>query len=71
VGQPADLLANRVAEEMAAFDRTPAGNVRRCALQGEFTALYPAVAFSQRRFDESLDSAAEEIAGVPFCRATP
>jgi hypothetical protein len=70
-GQPPDLLANRVAEEMAGFDRTPDGNVRRCALQREFNALYPATAFAQQRFDKSLDAAAEKIAGTPFCRETP
>jgi hypothetical protein len=70
-GQPPDLLANRVAEEMAGFDRTPAGNARRCALQREFNALYPATAFAQKRFDKSLDAAAEKIAGTPFCRETP
>jgi hypothetical protein len=71
VGQPADLLANRVAGEMANFDRTPAGNARRCELQMEFDALYPTIAFSQRRFDESLDGAARTIARMPFCREMP
>jgi hypothetical protein len=66
-GQAADILANRVAQEMAQFDRSRAGDARRCALQGEFDRLYPDVAFSRRRFDQSLDDAAEEIAGVPFC----
>jgi hypothetical protein len=64
--QPA-LLANRVAEEMADFDRTPAGDARRCLLRTEFRALYAGSAFSLRRFDESLDVAAEQQAGVRFC----
>jgi hypothetical protein len=67
VGQPPDLLANRVAEEMANFDRTPAGDARRCALRQEFTALYPTSTDWQKRFDESLDDAAQQIAQVRFC----
>jgi hypothetical protein len=61
------LLANRVADEMADFDRTPAGDARRCALRTEFRALYAGSAFSRKRFDQSLDVAAEQQAGVRFC----
>jgi hypothetical protein len=61
------LLANRVAQEMADFDRTPAGDVRRCALRTEFRTLYAGSAFSLRRFDQSLDVAARQQAGVRFC----
>jgi hypothetical protein len=62
------LLANRIAEEMTDFDPSSAGNVRRCALRAEFRTLYAASAFSLKRFDQSLDVAAEQQAGVPFCR---
>jgi hypothetical protein len=63
------LLANRIAGEMADFDRTPAGNARRCALRAEFRTLYADSAFSRKRFDQSLDVAAEQQAGKPFCEA--
>jgi hypothetical protein len=62
-------LANRIAEEMTDFDRGPAGNARRCALRTEFRTLYAASAFSLERFDQSLDVAAEQQGGMPFCRA--
>jgi hypothetical protein len=68
VREPA-LLANRIAGEMADFDRTPAGDARRCALRGEFRTLYAHSAFSLQRFDESLDVASEQQAGMPFCGA--
>jgi hypothetical protein len=60
-------LANRVAAEMADFDRTPAGDARRCALRAEFRTRYAASAFSLKRFDQSLDTAAAQQAGVRFC----
>jgi hypothetical protein len=61
-------LANRVAQEMADFDRSPTGDARRCALRAEFRTLYAGSAFSLKRFDQSLDVAAEQQAGVRFCR---
>ncbi len=60
-------LANQVALEMADFDRSPAGDVRRCALRTEFRTRYASSAFSLKRFDQSLDVAAEQQAGVRFC----
>ncbi|MEV4346164.1 hypothetical protein AB0J83_16975 [Actinoplanes sp. NPDC049596] len=57
-------LYDRIAVEMADFDRTPAGGERRCALRQEFAGTYPE---SLRRFDASLDVAARQRAGVPFC----
>jgi hypothetical protein len=63
------LLANRIAGEMTDFDRSPAGDARRCAMRAEFRTLYAASAFSRKRFDQSLDVAARQQAGVPFCRA--
>jgi hypothetical protein len=67
VGRPPDLLANRVAEEMANFDRTPAGDVRRCALLRDFAVLYPTNIVWQKRLAGSLNGAAEQIAQVRFC----
>jgi hypothetical protein len=60
-------LANQVALEMADFDDSPAGDARRCALRAEFRTLYATSAFSLKRFDQSLDVAAEQQAGVRFC----
>lgn len=67
--RPPALLANRIAEEMADVDPGPAGNARRCALRTEFRTLYAGSAFSLRRFDQSLNVATEQRAGVPFCAA--
>jgi hypothetical protein len=64
------LLANRVAGEMADFDHTAAGDARRCALRAEFRTIYADSAFSLKRFDQSLDVAAEQHAGVRFCEAS-
>jgi hypothetical protein len=63
-------LDNRIALEMASFDRGPAGDARRCALLTE--ALHrsegrPAI---QQRYRTALDVAAHQLAGVPFCRST-
>jgi hypothetical protein len=52
---------------MAEFDRGSTGDLRRCALRAEFRILYADSAFSLRRFDQSLDVASRQIAGVPFC----
>jgi hypothetical protein len=69
VREPA-LLANRVAGEMADFDRTAAGDARRCALRAEFRTLHADSAFSLQRFDQSLDVAARQQANVRFCELT-
>ena len=68
-GREPALLANRIAGEMADFDRTAAGDARRCALRAEFRTLYADSAFSLKRFDQSLDVAAEQQAGRRFCEA--
>ncbi|NMO52570.1 hypothetical protein HH310_15380 [Actinoplanes sp. TBRC 11911] len=67
MAKPAAVLANRIAQEMADFDRSPAGAARRCALRAEFAALYPGERYPLARFDMSLDTAARQRAGVPFC----
>jgi Ni,Fe-hydrogenase III component G len=64
---PRAMLADRVAQEMAAFDPSPAGDARRCALRAEFRAEHADSAFSLRRFDQSLDVASRQLAGRPFC----
>lgn len=67
----AALLHNRIAVEMSTFDRTAAGDARRCALRQEFRSMYPDLDFSLMRFDQSLTIAAREIAGRPFCSVAP
>jgi hypothetical protein len=64
---PAARLDDRLAQEMADFDPSPAGAARRCELRGEFFAQFAGSPFSRRRFDQSFDTAAEQRAGVPFC----
>jgi hypothetical protein len=65
------ILANRVAQEMADFDRGSTGDLRRCALRDEFRVIYADSDFGKRRFDQSLNVAARQIAGVPFCSEAP
>ncbi|GAA2623259.1 hypothetical protein GCM10010436_29760 [Paractinoplanes durhamensis] len=68
---PAARLDDRLAQAMADFDPTPAGQDRRCALRAEFFTLFADVPFSQYRFDQSFDVAAQQEAGVPFCPHGP
>ncbi|WP_412737033.1 hypothetical protein [Krasilnikovia sp. MM14-A1259] len=67
--RPMSLLDNRIALEMAEFDRTGAGDARRCALLDEAFTLYADAEPTRTRYAESLDVGARDIAGVPFCRA--
>ncbi|WP_433297013.1 hypothetical protein ACQP2F_39885 [Actinoplanes sp. CA-030573] len=69
-------LYDRIAQEVAGFDRTPAGDARRCALRAAFiqtsTANHHGV--NQReveRFDMSLDRATRQLSGRRFCTAAP
>jgi hypothetical protein len=64
---PTAILADRLSAEMTDFDNTPAGDARRCALRADFRALHAATPYSMNRFDESLDAAARQRAGVRFC----
>ncbi|GID25750.1 hypothetical protein [Paractinoplanes brasiliensis] len=64
---PAARLADRIAVEMADFDPGPDGAARRCALRAEFLKLYGDWPFSVHRFDESLEAASQQRAGVAFC----
>jgi hypothetical protein len=67
-GQPA-ILANRLAQEMADFDRSPAGDARRCALRTQFRTLYADSPFSLMRFDQAFNQAARQKGVVRFCAA--
>jgi hypothetical protein len=61
------ILGNRLAQEMTSFDRTAAGDARRCALRTEFRTLYADFPISLKRFDQAFDRASRHQAGVPFC----
>jgi hypothetical protein len=61
---PSPYLHDRIAQELADFDPTPAGNTRRCALRAEFVASSPG---NRPRIDQILDLAAGSIAHRPFC----
>jgi hypothetical protein len=61
-------LYDRIAQEVAGFDPTPAGNARRCALR----AAFKTVNFSNvERFDVSLDRATRLLDGRRFCSRAP
>ncbi|WP_433369186.1 hypothetical protein ACQPZX_43005 [Actinoplanes sp. CA-142083] len=64
---PVARLDDRLAQEVADFDKTPAGALRRCGLRAEFLTLNPGGAAVARRFDKAFDAAAEQRAGQPFC----
>jgi len=68
-GQPELVLANHVALEIADFDKSPAGNDRRCDLRRQFYILNQ-VPLARQRFDGGLNAAAMQLAGVPFCTRT-
>ncbi|GGN01342.1 hypothetical protein FHR83_000760 [Actinoplanes campanulatus] len=65
--QRAAQLDNRIAAAMGSFDRSRAGDARRCALLDEAIATNQGKPFLQRRYRDSLDVAARSLAGVPFC----
>jgi hypothetical protein len=69
-------LHDRIAQEIAGFDPTPAGDARRCALRDAFrqTSLanhHGVDAPELERFDVSLDRATRQLAGRPFCTGGP
>ncbi|MBG0562058.1 hypothetical protein [Actinoplanes aureus] len=66
-GWQSSQLDNRIALAMSAFERGPAGDVRRCALLAEVLRVNTGKPFQQQRYTDSLDVAARTIAGVPFC----
>jgi hypothetical protein len=69
-------LHDRIAQEVADFDRTPAGNARRCALRALFIKTSLANHHGEsspelERFDVSLDRATKQLAGRRFCSQAP
>ncbi len=70
-------LHDRIAQEIADFDRTPAGDQRRCGLRAQFVQTsivdHHGVGYQPeiRRFDLSLDRATRQLAGRRFCSEAP
>jgi len=61
-------LYDRIAQEVAGFDRTPAGDARRCALRDAFLHVDSR---DGERFDMSLDRATRLLDGRRFCSRAP
>ncbi|MEU4241637.1 hypothetical protein [Actinoplanes sp. NPDC026619] len=76
---PWPYLHDRIAQEVADFDVTPAGDARRCALRATFVQTsahnnHQGVGPNEqelRRFDVSLNRATILLAGVRFCSTAP
>jgi hypothetical protein len=66
---PAPYVDNRIAQEIADFDRTAAGDTRRCALRAQFLA--GTATANEPRVDQILDGAARQVAGRRFCSRAP
>lgn len=79
-GRQSSVVNNAIAHEVAVFDRTPAGNTRRCALRAEFRVLYPDLPYSRfaraevpgtatptERLEVTIDMATRQLYGRPFC----
>ncbi|MFI1989367.1 hypothetical protein [Actinoplanes sp. NPDC020271] len=67
---------NRVAQELVDFDRSAAGDERRCALREQFRDSLPAdrrtgYQAEMRRFDAAVDAAAQRLAHRSFCTEAP
>ncbi|BBH64375.1 hypothetical protein ACTI_10600 [Actinoplanes sp. OR16] len=60
-------LDNRIAQSVGGFERSTAGNARRCALLTEALRELSGEPARQKRLTESLDAAAHALAGVPYC----
>ena len=70
------FLHDRIAQEVADFDPTPAGDARRCTLRAQFiktsTANHHGVdAPELERFDVSLNRATARLHGRRFCSQAP
>jgi hypothetical protein len=63
-------LHDRIASEIADFDRTEAGDIRRCDLRAQFIAN-GATPTEIARFNRSVDHATIKIAGKHFCSGVP
>ncbi|WP_229069423.1 hypothetical protein [Actinoplanes sp. DH11] len=61
-------LDNRIALAIGAFEPGEAGNVRRCGLLAEALRSTEDRPLHQKRYTDSLDAAAQALAGVPFCQ---
>ena len=62
-------LHNRIAQEMAGFDPTAAGDARRCALRAAYLSTTSAA--TEARIDQILDVAADRVAGRRFRGPAP
>ncbi|GAB1693948.1 hypothetical protein [Krasilnikovia sp. M28-CT-15] len=64
VSSRAAIVNNAVAHEVADFDRSAAGDARRCALRAEFAGTDPR---GVARFDAAVNQATAQMYGRPFC----
>ncbi|MGX6604159.1 hypothetical protein ACWKSP_18790 [Micromonosporaceae bacterium Da 78-11] len=70
-------LHDRIAQEVADFDPTPAGDARRCTLRTQFVQTsvlnHHGIGYQPEveRFDVSLDRASRQLAGRRFCSRAP
>ncbi|GID67593.1 hypothetical protein Acy02nite_54740 [Actinoplanes cyaneus] len=67
---------DRVAQEIADFDRSAAGDGRRCTLREQFRASLPrdrrpGYQPEMRRFDQAVNAASYRLAHRPFCTRGP
>jgi hypothetical protein len=60
-------LDNRIAQSVGGYERSPAGDERRCALLAEGLRALDGEPARQRRLVESLDAAAHALAGARYC----
>ncbi|BCJ42474.1 hypothetical protein GCM10010168_07840 [Actinoplanes ianthinogenes] len=70
------FVHDRVAQEIVDFDRSAAGDARRCALRDQFRSALPrdrrtGYPPEMRRFDQAVDTATRRLAGRPFCTEAP
>ncbi|MFI5931313.1 hypothetical protein [Actinoplanes sp. NPDC051494] len=82
-GRATALTNNAIAREIADFDRSAAGDARRCGLRDEFRALYPDIPYSRfaraevpgttspaERLEVTAGMATGQMYGRPFCRGS-
>ncbi|AEV88174.1 hypothetical protein ACWT_7164 [Actinoplanes sp. SE50] len=70
------FVHDRVAQEIVDFDRSAAGDARRCELRRQFRDSLPpgrrtGYPPELRRFDQAVDEATRELAGRRFCTGAP
>ena len=66
---PFPYLHNRIAEELADFDPSAAGDARRCVMRAQL--LSTVAAASEHRIDQIFDAAAHQVGGRRFCSRAP